>query len=267
MTWSLLLLEARRSRGLLGWLLLLVVAYCGLLALVFPSITENAAQLEEVMAAYPPEVLAAFGLEGSLADPGVYYTSNVGILLWPIVAAMAAIILATRPTAVDTGRGWIELPLSGRLTRGRYLAVAIILQVTALGLLAATTVWSFVLIGWLVGVELAPGPFALATLAHWIQGCVIAAVATLLGVLTLSRGVAGGVTAGALLLMYLFRVIANVVDELAWLADLSIFRYLYPTRIIQDGTLPVSEVIAFLGVAAAAWVAAVLLFRRRDLIA
>lgn len=267
MTRALFLLELRRSRALLGWLLLLVFAYSGLLALVFPAITENAAQLEEAMAAYPTEVLAAFGLEGSLAEPGVYYTSNIGILLWPIVAAMAAIILATRSTAVDTLRGWIELPLSGRITRGRYLAVGILIQALALGLLAAVAVGTFVLVARLVDVELDGGPFALAALAAWLQGCVVASVATLLGVVTLSRGVAGGITAGTLLLMYLFRVVANVVDDLAWLADISIFRYLYPTSIIKSGSLPVGETIAFIAIIVVAWTWSLVLFRRRDLIA
>lgn len=267
MTRALLLLEARRSRGFLGWLLLLVFAYCGILAAVFPTIAENAAQLEAAMAAYPPEVLAAFGIEGSLAEPGVYYTSNVGLLLWPIVAAMAGIVLSTRPTAVDTVRGWVELPMSGRLTRTQYIATSIVLQVVALALLAGGTVGSFLLVGHLVGAGLDPGPFALAGVAAWLQACLIAATTSLLGVITLSRGIAGGITAGALILMYLLRVLANIVEELSWLADLSIFRYLYPTTIIEEGRLPGAEALAFLGLSAVAWAASVWLFRRRDLIA
>jgi ABC-2 type transport system permease protein len=267
MTRALFLLELRRSRGLLGWLLLLVFAYCGILAVVFPTIAENAAQLEAAMAAYPPEVLAAFGIEGSLAEPGVYYTSNVGLLLWPIVATMAGVILATRPTAVDTARGWVELPMSGHFTRTRYLATSVVLQASALAVLAGATIGSFLLVGHLVGAGLNPGPFALAGVAAWVQGCLIAAAASLLGVVTLSRGIAGGLTAGVLILMYLLRVIANVVDDLAWMADFSIFRYLYPTTIIEDGRLPVAEVAAFVGLSAGAWAASVFLFRRRDLIA
>jgi len=266
-TLALFLLEVRRSRGLLGWLLVLAFAYCGILAVVFPTIAENAAQLEAAMAAYPPEVLAAFGIEGSLAEPGVYYTSNVGLLLWPIVAAMAGIILATRPTAVDTTKGWVELPMSGHFTRVRYLATSVVLQIAALALLAGATVGSFLLVGHLVDAGLDPGPFAIAGVAAWLQGCLIAATASLLGVVTLSRGIAGGITAGVLILMYLLRVIANVVDDLAWMADLSIFRYLYPTSIIETGRLPVAEALAVLALSAGAWAASVWLFRRRDLIA
>ncbi len=264
---ALLLLELRRSRMILAGLSLLVIAYSGLLGLVFPSIRENAAQLDKTFEAYPEDFLVAFGLEGSLADPGVYYTANIGVLLWPLVAAMIGIVLATRPTAIDTERGWIEMPLAGRLTRREYLAVGIAVQVIGIALLAFATEAAFVGVGALVDARFDAGRFVLAGVAAWLFGAAVAAVTTLLGVLTLSRAVAGGIVAGGLLVMYLFRIVANVVDELAILGDLSVFNYLYPTTIIQTGALPIVEVLAFVVIAAACWIWAVAAFERRDLIA
>lgn len=263
---ALLLLELRRSRQILAGLGLLVVAYSGLLAVVFPSIRENAAQLDKTFEAYPKDFLVAFGLEGSLADPGVYYTANIGILLWPLVAAMFGIVLATRPTAIDTERGWIEMPLAGRMTRRQYLAVGIAVQAIGLAILAFATEAAFLGVGALVDADFDVGRFALAGVAAWLFGAAVAAVTTLLGVYTLSRGVAGGIVAGSLIVMYLFRIVANVVDEVKILGDLSVFNYLYPTAIIQTGSLPVAEVIAFVALALFAWVGSILLFERRDLI-
>lgn len=57
-------------------------------------------------------------------------------------------------------------------------------------------VGTFLVVGALVGADLEAGRFALAGVAAWLLGCVIAAVASLLGVLSLNRGLAGGVTAG-----------------------------------------------------------------------
>jgi len=264
---ALLRLELRRTRLLVGWLLLLVVAYSAILAIVYPAIRANAANLDLSMKAYPKDFMAAFGMEASLSDPGVYYTADIGILLWPVVAAIAGIALATRPTAVDTERGWIETPMSGHLSRVAYALVSVVVQALTLAVLSVATVGAFVGVGALVGANLNAGPFALAAFAAWLFGCAIASVAMLIGVATLNRGVAAGITAGGLIVMYVFRIVGTVQPDLGWLANLSAFRYLYPTHIIDMGTLPWDEVLGFAVLTIAAWGIAVALFRQRDLVA
>ena len=66
--------------------------------------------------------MAAFGITGDLGDPGMFINSYIFQFLWPLVAAIVAILLATR-VAVDAESGFLELPLSTRLPRLRYLAV------------------------------------------------------------------------------------------------------------------------------------------------
>ncbi len=140
MTWLAFRLELRRSRLVAFWMAVIVLAYGGIIAAMYPILEENATALEDYMEIFPKELMAAFGMTGSLVDPGVFFGTYIGSMLWPIVAAIAAIILATRPIASDVERGWADVALSTPLTRGRLLAAAIASQALVLALLAAATV-------------------------------------------------------------------------------------------------------------------------------
>lgn len=258
-------LELRRSRALVGGLLVVVAGYDGFMAAFYPTLAKNTAALDEYLKILPREFLVAFGMEGSLADPGVFFTTYVGSWLWPIVAAIAAIVLATRVSAADTDRGWIELPLATPLSRTRYLLIAIAVQAAALALLAVAAVAAVVGVGAISGAGFNAGRFFLVTPLAF--ACAIAAVTTLLGVVTMSRGAASGAVAGGLIAMYLLDIVAKIEPSLDALGALSAFRYFRPTPIIDRGVFPFGDLALFAVVAVAAWAASLWAFRRRDLIA
>jgi ABC-2 type transport system permease protein len=260
-------LELRRNRALVLWGAVVALAYGGVIAGFYPTIRDNSALIEQYMAVFPKGFMAAFGMEGSLADPGVFFNAYVGSMIWPILATVAGIVLATRPVAADLDRGFLEVPISTRLSRVRYLACAIGGQLVAMAVLAAATVAGVFLVGRLFDAPFDGGRFALAGLLAFGFGCPIAAVTTLLSVATLSRGTAGGITGGAMIAMYLLEVVSKMRTELGGLARLSIFDHFQLRPLIDDGTFPVADLALFLAVAAVAWGIALLAFRRRDLVA
>jgi len=259
-------LELRRSRMVAFWLAVVVVAYGGIMAAMYPILLENAQAFEDYMKIFPKELMAAFGMTGSLADPGVFFGTYIGSMLWPVVAAIAAIILATRPLAADVERGWADVVLGTPLTRGRLLAAAIASQALVLAVLAVATVAGVLVIGGLIGADFDAGRFAAASLVLWLFGCAVAGATSILGALTLSRAVAGGATAGVLILMYLMNIVAQVQADLAWLADFGAFKYLLTTELIDTGVMPWASVVVFGVVAVAGWAASLVVFRRRDLL-
>jgi ABC-2 type transport system permease protein len=260
-------LEMRRNRTLLLWLAVIALGYGAMLSVFYPVFRDNSKFVDQYLSLFPKEFLAAFGMEGSLSDPGVFFSTYIGGMLWPIVAAIAGISMATRPTASDLERGFLELPLSTPLSRVRYLASAVAGQVTGMAILAAATVAGVLLAGRLVGAPFDAGGFALAGIVAWAFGCAVAAVTTLVAVATLGRGLAAGAVAGALLAMYLMNAIARIQPDLAWLGDLSAFRYYQATPIIDHGRFPIGDFTVFATVAVAAWALSLWTFRRRDLAA
>lgn len=260
-------LELRRSRSLVVGMAVVTLAYGGIMAAMYPIMEEHQALLDEYMKVFPQEFLAAFGMVGgTLTDPGVFFNTYLGSMIWPVVAAIGGIILATR-TAADADRGWLELPLASRLPRSRQILAGIAVQVLALALLAVVCVGGVVGVGIAMGADWNAGRFLLATPPVFAFGTAIAAVTTLLAVLTLSRGTSAGIAAGALLAMYLLNAIVTINPDLSFLAPLGIFNYLHLRSIIDTGTIPWGDLAVLLAVSALAWGAAVWRFRERDLLA
>jgi ABC-2 type transport system permease protein len=252
-------LDLRRSRSILLWASVIGFIYAGVMALVYPTMRDNAAVMEEYLKIFPKEFMSAFGVTGSLSDPGIFFNAYIGQFLWPV--------LATRPVGADLDRGFLELVVATPLPRRRYLVVSIVGQVIGTTLVALVVVAGVLSVGALVGAGFDPGRFLLAVPLLAAFSWAIAAFATLLSVITLSRGMAGGLTVGVLLAMYLGHIVAGIVPELDWLARLSIFGY-FPTReVVGQGTLPLGDLGVLVGAAVACWTGAVVLFGRRDLAA
>lgn len=260
-------LELRRTRALVLWLVVITVAYGATMAVFWPVMRDNAALIQQYMDVFPKGFLAAFGMEGSLADPGVFFTTYIGSWLWPILAALAGVLLATRPVAVDLERGFLELPLGTPLSRPAYLTASILAQSLALAVLAIATVLGFYVAATLAGAPYELDRMVLVALLCWAFAAAVAGVTSILAVVTLSRAIAGGVVVAALIAMYLLDVISRMQPELDLLGRLSAMHYLRFTPVIDDGVLPLGELALFLLVGLLGWGLSVWAFRRRDLAA
>jgi ABC-2 type transport system permease protein len=259
-------LELRRNRTLTIWLAVAMALYGAIIAAMYPIMVENDALFKAYMETFPQEFLAAFGMTGSLSDPGIFYTTYVASWLWPVMASVLALLFGTR-VAADLDRGFLDLPLATPLSRVRYLAFSILGQAVAMAVLAVATVGGVWVIGQLVGGAFDLGRFALAGVLSWLFGCAIAGVTTLLAVVTLSRGRASGIVAGALVAMYLVFVVAQISADWAWLLPVSAWDHFHTTELIDGGTLPAGDMAMFALVALAGWLGALVAFRRRDLAA
>jgi ABC-2 type transport system permease protein len=259
-------LDLRRSRMLTLWLMVVVVLYGGFIAWFYPIVRDNSAAVESYLKLMPKEFMAAFGMSGSLADPGVFYSAYVGSMIWPIVAAIAAIILGTR-LAADADRGFLDLPLGTGLSRPQYLMAAIVEQVVVLAVLALGVVGGFLAFGWMVGAGFDAGRFLPTIPLSFAFGAAIAGVTTVLAAATLNRSLTAGIVGGVLVAMYLVQVVVQIQPGLTWLASFSAFHHLQMIQLIDVGTLPWDSLGLLTAVAVVGYLAAFVVFRRRDLAA
>jgi ABC-2 type transport system permease protein len=259
-----MLLDLRRSRALLGWLVVITAAYAGFITVFYTNVAENAEEFEKLLEVYPKELLVAFGIEGNFADPGVFLSGYVFSFLWPLIAAIGAIALATR-VAADADRGFLDIVLATRLPRVRHLAASIGSQALGIALLAATMVGAIALADLLIEPDFPTARVLAAGVHAFAFGAAIAGPATLLAVAFLDRGRAAGVVAGVLVLMYLLNVVAALAPEVDALATISAFRYFDVRDLIGAGAYPVADSLLLGGVGVAGWALSLVAFRRRDL--
>jgi ABC-2 type transport system permease protein len=257
-------MDLRRSRSVTAWLAILLAGYGAIMALMYPIMVDNDALFRQYMQTFPEEFLVAFGMTGSLSDPGVFFTTYVSSWLWPIMAAIAAILGGTR-VAADLDRGFLDLPLATPLSRTRHLVTSIVGQAIVMAILAVATVGSIWATALLIDVHFDAARFAAAGFLAWLFGCALAGVTTLLAVLTLSRGRTAGIVSGVLVAMYLAWVVAQVSTDWAWLLGWTAWGHFDTTALIDAGTLPAGDLALFAAIALAGWSAAVVAFRRRDL--
>ena len=260
-------LELRRSRSIAIGLGAIVLLYGAFIAGFYPVIRDNAKLIDDYMAVFPKGIMAAFGLEGTLSNHGVFFNTYIGSMLWPIVAAIAATILGTRQVAADLDRGFIELPMATRIDRVRYLATGIAGQIIVLAALSLAVVAAMVLVGAVVGAGFDAVRFLMVVPLLFLFACALGGIATLLSVVTLSRQISAGVVAGGLLVMYLLDAVSRLQADLDWLGVPSVFRYLRSTSAIDEGVMPLGPMALFGAIAAMTWGLAVLQFRSRDLVA
>jgi beta-exotoxin I transport system permease protein len=260
-------LELRRSRSLAIGLGAIVLLYGSFIAAFYPVIRDNAKLIDDYMAVFPKGMLAAFGMEGTLSNHGVFFNTYIGSMLWPVVAAIAAAILGTRQVAADLDRGFIELPMATRIDRGRYLATGIAGQILVLAGLSMAVIGAVLAVGIIVGAGFDGGRFLMEIPLLFLFACALSGIATLLSVVTLSRQVSAGLVAGGLLVMYLLDAVSRLQADLAWLGIPSFFRYLRSTSAIDQGLLPLGPMVLFGMLAVVTWGLSVRTFRGRDLVA
>ncbi len=259
-------LELRRDRMLIFWLGLIAVIYAGGMTLFYPTIADSAAEFDKILEVYPKELMAAFGIKGSISDPGTFFNSYIFQFLWPLVAAIGAILLGTR-VAADAERGFLDLPLSTRLPRLGYLGATIAAQAMGLALVSAVTIGSILAVDLLIAPDFDTGRLVLAGVFAFLFAIAVAGSTTALAVTLLDRGRAGGLAAGVLIAMYLLNVLAELSPDLRELGRFSAFRYFDLQPLIDSGDYPLGASLVYLAVAIVGWTLALVLFRRRDLAA
>ena len=246
-------------RGVIIWGAALGL-YSAAMVASFTAIEGSAAQLNQLMEAYPKGMLEAFGVT-DLGDPANYLHSQV-FGLAPLALSFFPILALAGAIAGAEERGTIDVLLGNPLPRwqlvaGNFIAVAIsLLEICAVvGLLT----WGTAV---LIDVELSLREVADAVLNLWPICIVFGALALLCSALFHRRSLAIAIPAFLLFGMYLMDTIGRASEDLEDWRPYSVFKY-YGSA-IENGI----DWTHFASITLAALVLtllATLVFRRRDI--
>ena len=254
--------------GAFGFLFGLLVMY------IYPSIGDVSG-ISEYLENLPEQFKAAFGLTGegvSLLTPEGFYSLEAFVSVeylswWPPVLAIYAIFAAGGIVAREVERGTMDLLLSQPVHRYQvviskfavFLTALLVVSIVSLAGLAA----GFALIeekADLLGVSL-------ALLQSFLLVMAVAGYSALFSCLFLdprkTQMAAGVLTAG----LYILNFMAPSLGSFDWAKKISLFYYYQPLPIVQNAALNWAGVGIYLGVTVVCFIASLVVFQRRDIVA
>lgn len=254
-----------RRRSFWWWL-----AGLGLIAVatisVFPSIADGGDAWSELLEAYPPELLAMFGITDvdSLLTGAGLVSSRVYSSIGLIAVLSFGIGIGKAALAGEEQDGTADLLLSTPPTRDR----VVVGKATAMLVLLIALMAGVALVVWLgdlaVDLGLTAEGLAAANLGMAGIAFLFGSIALAVGAWTGKPGLAIGVAAGVGVATFLLNGFATIID---WLEP---FRILSPFYWYQGDTNPLDQSLGWqqpllLAVGLVLAGAAVFLFRRRDI--
>lgn len=254
---------ADRARGLIGWLIGLVL-YCGLIVSFFPSI-RGSESYDAVLDDYPEAFKEFFGGAADFeltTGPG-FINAQLFAFMVPLLLAVVAIGFGAALGA-DQRSGLVDLLLANPIPRRHLVLARAWAMAFAVGGLAVAMTATVAVIGAVVDLGVGLWPLAAATVASVLlvmfHGLLALAVAAATG----SRSTAVGVATVVFAAGYLLQALAGLVDWLEPFRVLSPYHHAAGSAPVINGWAP-GNLAVLTSLCIVALGAAIALFDRRDL--
>lgn len=251
------------------WYALGLTLYTLLIAFVYPTFREQSAQFEEIVRNYPEALLRAFGIEpgqGLSSSFGAFMHAETYGFVWPLVAAIFVIMSGAAAVAQEVERGTAELWLSVPESRPRLLAGKLVALLVGMLVVVVVSVLSLLAAAPLVDAELPAGAAAQLGVVLLDFLIAVAGLSVLFSSIFSERGKAAALAAAVVLAMYLAWVIAGLSEGFEWLRYLSIFTAYRPREALEGSGVSWAGLLALLAIGLGSALAALAIFRRRDIL-
>lgn len=268
------LTHLRFSRGaIIAWGLV-VMAFGFVVMYFYPSVREQGEAFLRYMESLPEQLLAAFGLAeqewrlgaGATALGLEAYLTSQYLVLLPLLVGIYALFYGSGLVSREVERGTLELLLSFPLSRHRVVLTKFLVFALAAALLMAASVAGLLLGMPVVGERVDLTDLLLVHLVAYLLAVAIAAYSTLASCLYFSPHkalmVAGLFTAASYILYFM----SPSLGSLEGLKRLSLFYYYQPLFILVRGEVNWAGVALYLAATAAALLAALVIFSRKDIL-
>jgi len=252
-----------------------LIAYClGAMVTVemyialFPTIRDQAQQLNKLLEAYPKGLMEAFGFSGTEALFSTlesYMSTEYFSFFWPILIITMMIGFANAMIVGEVENGTIELTLSQPLSRlklffSRYLAGVVYL-------LAFNFFSIFIMIPFAklhdIGYQL--DHFYTIFGISFLFGLVVFSIALVCSAIFNEKGRAIAVSSAILLGMYILNIISTLKDNLEKLKYVTIFHYFNPGNVFGKNEIVEYSVPVFLGAILILTTIAIIVFSKKDI--
>lgn len=235
---------------------------------LFPAIQKQAGQFSQLIKTMPPELFKAMNMDPqsfSFSNLQSYLSTEYMSFLWPILAIIFAVSLASYIAVNEIDKGTIEtlasLPANrSRIFIERYMAGLLLLMgFCAISLFGAIPLAQF------HNTEFIFGNFFTATIGSFMFIWAVYSLATLFSVILSEKGKSSMASGGVLILMYVLYIVSTLQDSMKNLKYLSFFNYFSGSELLAKNVYPEYTFLALGGFAVITTAVALLWFEQRDL--
>lgn len=252
-----------RRRSMVWWVVG-IIALGALTVAFYPSIAADQEAFEQLLDAYPEELLSFFGIDDAqeLASPEGFVNSQLYANVVPIMFFIFTIGIGTAALAGEEDKRTMDLLLSHPVTRDRVVLDNFAAMATLSAALGSALFLVLIVSNAPAGLDMSLVGIIAANVGAWLLGLVFGAFALALGAVTGRRGLTIGVSSGLAVAAFFLYGLAPLVDAIEPAQKLSPFWWYLGPKPLNDGF----DVLFLLMVA---WIAiavavAVWGFRRRD---
>jgi ABC-2 type transport system permease protein len=232
----------------------------------YPTVRANAEEFQRMLSAYPKAFMEAFGVT-DFTTPAGFIGAEVLSVLWPLIAAIFAILAGAATVALEVERGTIDLWLSVPERRWRLLLAKVGALLAGIALITAATLAALVLGAAWVGERFTVSGLLAAGVVLTSFGIAVGGYAVLCSSFSSDRGKAAGLAAALTLVFYMASIIAGLSERWSWLERVTIFTAYQPQRALETGQVPLAGTLALLAIGAACVAGAAAIFERRSIVA
>lgn len=229
---------------------------------LFPEIQKQAAQLNQLLEAYPKGLMEAFGFEGSatalFSRVESYMSTEYFSFFWPIMVITMMIAFANLMIITEIERGTIELTLAQPVSRLKLFVSRYAAGVLYFAIFNFVSVFAIIPFATLHNVSYQIQNYFTVWGISFLFGLAVYSVATFFSALFSEKGAAVASSAALLLMMYVLNIVSTLKDSLENLKYFTFFHYFNPTQVFGNNEVIQYSVPVFIGViivftAAAAW--------------
>ena len=226
---------------------------------MYPSLRDSLGEMSEGL----PDAFVQLIGSSEFASPEGFLQAEAYGTMGPILIVLVAISMASSSLPGAEASGRMAMLATSSVSRRAILAGAA--SAVAAVSVVAGVYWVTTLVGSSVaGLDIAVVRLSAAALSLWLLGLSVGAVAVLVGAATGARGATVGVSATVAVGSFLVYGLLPLSDRFAWGRGVSLWYPYAANEPLVRGVDPV-HVLILLGVIAAATVAGLLVFDRRDL--
>ncbi len=246
----------------------IIVALAFLLMYVsmFPSFADQTQQWDELMKTVPEGVMKAFNLEDySFARLENFLSGELYSITWPLLLIILAVSTAGAAIANEVEKGTIEIILSQPITRAKFYLSRYIAGIAVIFAFVVITIYPAIPMAKIFDISITTANYSTLALSAFLFGVAVFSIGYALSAVFSDRGKVYFLTAGLMVLMYVFNIVALLKENFSDLKYLSFFHYFNPVDNLVRNQISDTGAIVFISTTIITFIIGMIVYNKRDI--